>query len=206
MKSLDEDINALSRAILSEARGEADQVVADAHAKADTVRQQAKEQAERERREILDRAKQDADRIRSQKVAATQLKARTMQLDSREKQLNKVYQSALKELPSVQQWTDYEEIAQTLLREAVTQLRANEVVVRADPKTMSHFSDGFLENLARELNMQIQRGEPLVKGTGVIVEASNGHMQYDNTLETRLKRMWDASRAQIHHLLMGERI
>jgi vacuolar-type H+-ATPase subunit E/Vma4 len=206
MKSLEENIDALSRAVLSEARGEADQVLADAQAKADAARQQAREQAERERKEILDRARQDAERIRGQKIAATQLKARTMQLSSREKLLNKVYEKAVQELPTLQQWTDYEDIAKTLLREALSQLRADEVLVRGDPKTMSYFSDRFLDELAKEMNKKITRGEPLTRGIGVVVETTNGHMQYDNTLETRLQRMWNTTRAPIHHLLMGEKL
>ncbi len=206
MKSVEENIDSLSRAILGEARGEADQVLADAQAKADAARQQAYEQAERERRQILERAQQEAERIRGQKVASTQLKARNLQLGSREKLLDKVYQTALQELPTVQQWTDYPEIAQTLLREALSQLRANDVKIKADPKTMSLFSDGLLDELSREMNKQIHRGEPLTRGIGVIVESANGHMQYDNTLETRLERMWNSSRSPIHHLLMGEQL
>ncbi len=204
MKSTDENIDSLSRAIMTEARSEADHVVADAKAKADATRQQAQEQAEAARKEILDRAAQEAARIRSQKIAATQLKARTLQLDSREKLLNKVYKAALQELPSVQQWTDYEEIARNLLREAIQQLKARDVTIRADRQTMAHFSERFLQDLSNELKVQITLGEPLTKGTGVIVDASNGRLQFDNTLETRLERMWNAMRSQVNHLLMGE--
>ncbi len=204
MKSIDENIDSLSRAIMTEARSEADHVVADAKAKADATRQQAQQQAEEARKEILDRATQEAARIRSQKIAATQLKARTAQLDSREKLLDKVYKTALQELPSVQQWTDYEEIARSLLREAIQQLKVNEVQVRADRQTMPHFSEQFLQDLSNELKVQITVGEPLSQGTGVIVDASNGRLQFDNTLETRLQRMWNAMRSQVNHLLMGE--
>ncbi len=206
MKSIEENIDSLSRAILNEARGEADQVLADAKSKADAARQQANEQAERERKQILERAKQDADRIRGQKIAATQLKARTLQLDSREKLLNNVYDSALKELPSIQQWTDYEEIASSLLKEAISQLNAAEVKVRADKRTMSLFTDQRLSEISEEMNVKINRGDALTKGIGVIVESANGHVQYDNTLETRLQRMWNAQRAPVYHLLMGEQI
>ncbi len=155
-------------------------------------------------KEILDRAMQDTERIRSQKIASTQLKARTMQLESREKVLNNVYDAALKELPTIQQWSDYGDIAQTLLREAVTQLRTSDVTVHADPKTQAHFSEPFLNDLSKELNVRIKLGKPLAKGLGVILESENGHLQFDNTLETRLKRMWNNTRAAAYHRLMGE--
>lgn len=204
MKSVEENIESLSRAIMLEARSSADKVVEDARAKADAIRKQAQEQAERERREILDRAKQEAARIRGQKVAAAQLKARTLQLKTREQLLDRVHKSALQELPSVQQWTDYEQIARSLLREALSQMRVKEVRVRADERTMKHLSNSYLQELSSEMNIQITMGDPLPKGLGVIVEAVNGRMQYDNTLETRLQRMWNAMRSQVNHTLMGE--
>lgn len=204
MNRVDDNIESLSRAIMHEAQGSADQILHDAQTKADNIRKQAQERADAERKEILDRAKQEAERIQGQKLAAAQLKARTMQLKSREQLLDNVYKEALQELPAVQRWTDYEEIARNLLREALGQMRVSEVRVRADPRTMEHYSDSYLADLSNEMKIQISRGEPLTKGTGVIVEAVNGRMQYDNTLETRLQRMWNAMRSPVNHTLMGE--
>lgn len=206
MRSAEENMDSLSHAILSEAHAEADKVLTDAKAKAEATRQKANKQAESVTKEILDRASQETERIRSQKIAATQLKARTMQLDSREKMLNKVFSEALNELPSIQQWTDYEDIAQSLLREAIAQLRTNEVTVHADSKTREHFSQQFLDDLSKELNVQINLGDPLTNDIGVIVESANGHLQFDNTLETRLKRMWNNMRSAAYHRLMGEQL
>jgi V/A-type H+-transporting ATPase subunit E len=206
MKSIEDNIESLSRAIMNEARGSADQVLEEAQAKADSIRKQAQERAEEERSEILDRATQEAQRIRGQKLAAAQLKARTMQLESREKILDKVYKTASQELASIQQWTDYEEIARNLLQDVLSQMRVSEVRIRADQRTMAHFPESYLEQLSREMNLRITRGEPLSRGIGVIVEATNGRMQYDNTLETRLQRMWNSMRSPVYHILMGETI
>lgn len=204
MNSVEDNITSLSRAIMNEARGEADQVLEDARAKAEATRRQAQEQADAARKDTLDRAQREAERIRSQKVASTQLKARTMQLDSREKLLNKVFTTVQQELPSIAQWSDYEEIARSLLREALNQLKASEVVVRADKQTQAHLSQQFLKDISDELKVQIQVGEPLAQGTGVIVETANGRLQFDNTLETRLQRLWNGMRSPVYHLLMGE--
>lgn len=203
-QAVDENIDALSRAIMTDARSEADQLLEDARAKAESIRKQAQEQAEAERKQILDRANQEAARIRSQVISTTQLKARTMQLEHREKLLDKVFQTAQQELASVQQWTDYDEIAQNLLREALMQLQVNEVRVRADKRTMSAYSKKFLDDLSQEMNVKISEGDPLEQGVGVIVETVDKHMQYDNTLETRLRRMQNNLRSPVNHLLMGE--
>ena len=204
MKSVDESIETLSRAILSEANAEAEQIKNDARARADAIRQQAEKQAAAERAEILRRAEQEAERIRSQALATTQLKARTQQLDHREKLLENVFQTAYKQLPTVEQWGDYEEIALGLLREAVVQLRSKRAHVRADKVVLKMLENGVLEKISTELNVPLKLGTPLHKGTGVVVETPDGHINYDNTLETRLARLQNSLRSPVYHILMGE--
>ncbi len=205
-QAVEDNLESLSNAILGEARAEADQILADARAKANDTIQRAQEQAAQVRREILDRAKQEAERLRGQKLATAQMKARTMQLEHREKLLDRVFREAQNELSAVQQWSDYETIAQNLLREALIQLRASDVLIRADAQTQALFSRHFLSEISRELNVDIKVGEPLEQGAGVIVETINGHVQYDNTLQTRLRRMQSSLRSPIYHILMGEAI
>jgi V/A-type H+/Na+-transporting ATPase subunit E len=205
-QAVEENMDALSRAILSEAQAEADQILADAQKRADEIRQQAEKEAAEVRKAAIDRANQEAERLRGQKVATSQLKARTMQLEHREKLLNKVFQEAEKELPNIRQWTDYEEITHNLLTEALTQMRVQKVVVRADPYTQKLIKQDVLDKITKERGVQIEIGEPLQQGTGVIVEADGGRLQYDNTLETRLRRMLNSMRAPVYHTLMGEKV
>lgn len=205
MKSaVDDNIDALSKAIMEQARSEADQMLADAKTKAEEIRKRAEQRAAEERKAILSRVSQEAERIHGQKIATAQMKARTMQLEHREKLLEKVFDEAQKELVGIQQWTEYPEIAETLLREALMQIRAEVVEVQADEKTLSLLKRGALDKVAKELNTQITVGAPLERGIGVIVRTADGHLQYDNTLETRLKRMKSSLRSPVHHLLMGE--
>jgi V/A-type H+-transporting ATPase subunit E len=204
MKATDENIKVLSNAVLRDVRGDAEQVLAEARTKADEIRQRAQEQAEAERAQILEGAKVEAERIRGQVVATTQLKARTMELEQREKLLQDVFDTVKKRLPSVLRGSDYEKIAQRLLREAITQLGGSTVIVRADPETMKSLSTRVLEDIAKETGMKIQLGDTLEKGLGVIAETEDKRRQYDNTLETRLRRMQDTLRSSVYRILMGE--
>jgi vacuolar-type H+-ATPase subunit E/Vma4 len=204
MRTVAESIKALSRAVQDEARAEADQILADAKANAKAIRQHAQEQAAAERAEILERASADAAHIRSQAIATAQLKARTLQLARREKLLDSVFAAARQQLPTVQQWTDYEQIARHLLQEALNLLGADAARVQADEQTRALLTDPVLAEILKELGMQVQFGAPLEQGTGVIVETTDGHRQVDSTLETRLSRLQDALRAPVYHLLAGE--
>lgn len=204
MVSIEENIKVLSRAVLSDVQGDAEQVLAEAKEKAEQIRQRAREQAEAERARILEQAGVEAERVRGQVVATNQMKARTLLLEQREKLLEEVFDTVKQRLPSVMRGSDNEKIVQRLLKEALLQLRSESVVVRADEGTLQSLTTGVLENMSKETQTQIQLGEPLKKGLGVVVETDDGHRQYDNTLETRLKRMQDTLRSAVYRILMGE--
>lgn len=207
MKSVEENIESLSRAMLSEAKAEAELIKTDAQAKADAIRQKAQAQAAGERSEILDRARQEAERLRGQVVATTQMKARTLELDHREKLLQSVFTSALQELHSVEQWNNYQEIALSLVREALLQLNSNKMKIRVDEYTRKFLTDQVLEEISKELKVHVSFGKPLdLQGTGVIVETDDGHLQFDNTLETRLTRLQNTLRSPVYRILIGETI
>lgn len=203
MKTETEDIELLARAIMVEARDEAEQLHAEAKEKAGAIRKRAQEQAESERKAILARAKEDADRLRSQSSATTQLKGRSLQLEQREKILNSVFDEVRKQLDAVKKRPDYGEVAAMLAREGLSQLKATEAEIRADETTQKVLK---LDDLSKELNGKFNFGEKLEEGTGVVVSAAGGKLHYDNTLETRLSRLQGSLRSSVYKLLMGEKV
>jgi len=205
MKPEEENIERLARAILQEARDEAGQVKADAQAKADEIRKRAQQLAEFERSAVLERAREDVERLRGQAVASAQLKARTAQLEHREKLLDKVFQSAREKLSNIKKRSNFDKIAVQLLREALTELSVDSADVHADDATQKVLNN-HLDEISKELNVKITLGEPLKEGTGVIVDAAGGKIHYDNTLETRLTRLQNSLRSSIYHVLNGERL
>ena len=205
MKTEVEEIDMLERAILTEARDEADQIKAEAKKQADAILKRAQEQAEEERDAILDRARQDAERLRSQVIATAQLKARSLQLAHREQLLDRVFKAVKEKLPEIQKRPDYDQIAAMLLREALTQLRVNKAEIRADKITQNFLEKGTLDEISRELNGQFTFAGALEEGIGVIVDAADGKIHYDNTLETRLHRLQSALRASVYRVLIGEK-
>lgn len=206
MKPEEENIQLLSRAILLEARTDVEQIQAEARQKSDAIKQRARQQAESERGEILERARQEAERIRSQGVATAQMQARTLQLEHREKLLDKVFAAAREKLSALQKRSDYDRIVAELLREAVTQLKVDQAQVRADAVTQKILKDKVLGGLSKELNAELSIGKTLDEGTGIVVDADQGRLHYDNTLETRLGRMQSSLRSAVYHVLMGEKL
>lgn len=203
MKSEAEDIEMLARAIMVEAEAEASELQVEAKQKVEAIQRRAQDQAASETRVILDRARQDAERLRSQAVATTQLAARSGQLESREKFLDAVFDAARKQLEAIKKRPDYSEIAARLMREALLQLRATKAEVRADETAQKSLKKA-LEETSKEMSGEFVLGGALSEGTGVVVDTTDGKLHYDNTLETRLSRMQSTLRSAVYKVLMGE--
>lgn len=200
-----QDIEMLQRAILGEARDASEQIRVEAKEKADAIRKRAQEQAEQEHKAILDQARQDAERLRTQAAATAQLKARSLQLAHREQLLDRVFKTVKEKLPELQKHPDYDQIATMLLREALLQLRVNKAEVRADKVTQSFLEKKALAEISKEVNGQFTFGDTLEEGVGVIVDAADGKLHYDNTLETRLNRLQSTLRSSVYKILLGEK-
>ncbi len=204
MGTVEENLETLSRAIFGEARAETEHLKTEAQSKADGIRNRAQLQADAERQEILSQAAREAARLRSQAIATAQLKTRALELDHREKLLDQVFGAVRQELGAVPQRADYEQVVVLLIREAMAQLKAGEVKVRADEHTQRLLTASLLEQVSRDTHAHLSPGNTLEKGTGVIVHAADGHLQFDNTLETRLVRLQGALRSTVYHVLMGD--
>jgi V/A-type H+-transporting ATPase subunit E len=204
MAPVEGNIELLTQAVMSQAGSEAENILSAARAKAEAIRQQAREQAAAEREKILEQASTDAERIGRQAVASVQIKARMLELEQREKILAEVFAAAGKQLPGVQRWKEYGQIADQLLREAVTHLGAASAQIHADAATKRFLTKERLAKISKELKVKLTVKGELKQGTGVIVQTEDGRMQYDNTLETRLSRLQNALRSPVYHILMGE--
>ncbi len=204
MASLEDNIESLSQRMINDANLEAEKILSEARAKADEIRKRGQAQAEAERKKILERAQQERERLRGQAVATTELKARNDQLEFREQLLNQIFETTRERIPTVQQWNHYDEIAVALLKEALLHLKNYPVRVKMDPVMRKLITDARLAGIARDLQVEVTGVSELSQGTGVIVETADCHLNYDNTLETRLVRMQNSLRAPVFHILMGE--
>ena len=204
MVTVEGNIEALSQAILSEARAEIDELKRNAQSQADSVRKRAQESATKERTAIVEQAIQEARRLRSQATATAQLKARALELEHRERLLDSVFQAVAERLPKVPQREDYGAIVIHLAREALSQLRSDVGELLLDEAARGVFTQDILDDLAKTALVQLTVGGPPAAGFGVIARTPDGHLQFDNTLETRLRRMQSSIRSVVYRVLMGE--
>lgn len=204
MSSQQDDIQALERAILQQASGEAQRILADARARVGSLRQESQAQVDADLATILETAHENAGTLLEQSVAEVRVEAQSLRLRRREQLLDRVFSSASAGLASAAHWPDYAEIALFLVRDAVGHIDSDEMVVHADSVTRRMLGGEVLNSLGQDLGVRLGLGDALAQGTGVIVAKPDGHRRFDNTLETRLNRMHDRLRAPVFHILMGE--
>jgi vacuolar-type H+-ATPase subunit E/Vma4 len=202
MATVDGSVEALSRAILAEARVETEELKGQALSEAETIRQRAEAEAASIRAAILEKAAHEADRLRSQALATAQLKARATELQHRELLLGRVFKRVSQELAATLQRKDYPEIIDNLIREGLSQLRVGEVVVRADAATQKLLNQAFLDRISQDTNMRLSLGKTLETGVGAIVQTPDGHLDFDNTLQTRLARLESPLRPAVYRVLL----
>jgi vacuolar-type H+-ATPase subunit E/Vma4 len=198
------DVRSLETVITTEARQDAAKITAETESRTESIKRQAREQAEEQRTAILKQAREKAERLRSQAVTSAQLEAQTLKLEHREALLAKVMSEARHGLIGVAEWPDYVDIVCRLIREGAGVLDADSLVIRADQTARGMLDGQVLADLGQELAVQLELGEPLERGTGVVIVTVDGHRRYDNTLETRLNRMQAALRTPVYHILMGD--
>jgi vacuolar-type H+-ATPase subunit E/Vma4 len=198
------DIRSLETVITNEAQQDAAKITAETESHIESIKRQAREQVEGQCSAILKQAREKAERLRSQAVSSAQLEAQTLKLDHRETLLAKVMSEARHGLAGVPEWPDYKEIVCQLIREGTEVLDADSLVIRADETARGMLDGQVLTDLGQELAVQLELGEPLERGTGVVIVTADGHRRYDNTLETRLNRMQAALRTPVYHILMGD--
>ena len=204
MSTKQSNIEALERAIMEEANEEAQRIRSEAQAEIERIRRDVKARISTEEEGILQRAEKDAQSIRSHSLAAAQLDAQNTKLGRRELLLQSTFNKARERLTSVPHQPDYQVVVRQLAAEAVRHVGAVEVAIRSDRSTRSYLNQQLLAELEQELGVKLTVGQPLTRGTGVIVETPDGHRRYDNTLETRLDRMQDGLRTLVYRILIGE--
>src|SRR4026207_1693454 len=104
-------------------------------------------------------------------------------------------------MPDVQKRSDYDQNAALLLCEAPVPLRGNKAEIEADKLTKNILEKSALGDISKELKGQFTMADALDEGMGVIVDAADGKLHYDNTLETRLDRLQGELRATVYKIL-----
>ncbi len=190
---------------MTEAKRDRQRIISAALAQAQELHEQAEAESTAERDRIQETAEAKALRIRREAVGSAGLEARALKVRRRESLLQHVFDETLEHLSNPSDLEDYRTIVEGLVAEASEHLGGLDVVkVSGDKETLALLDQSFLNHLSELVGYQVEVGEPLLEGTGIILESPDGRLRYDNTFQTRLNRMRSALRTSVYRILMGE--
>jgi V/A-type H+/Na+-transporting ATPase subunit E len=225
-----QNVEALTEALLDQAKRDRQRVIHEAEVRAQRVIAQAEGDALAQRAHITEHAEEVAADLLREARGASRLEAQATKVRKREALLDEVFSRAAEKLAEFDQHADYGEVAIALVLDAVRatglvrhtpdrpldraggprMADTKSMVILADEVARRVLGEATLQRLEEEAGIEMTLGEPLEQRAGqprrlgVAVQSNDGHLRYDNTLEARLARMRGALRASTFRVLMGE--
>jgi V/A-type H+-transporting ATPase subunit E len=199
-----QDLDTLTQAITREAERDRQRILGDGQARAEAIRAQMQVQVAEETAQLVQAAEAKAARAKQETLGAAGLEAQALKVRMRESLLEQVFGRASGAFQTPTQWQDYAAILESLVTEAVEHLGGGKLVVRADEDTLTVLDQALLDRISQATHSELSLGSILLEATGVVVESPDGHVRYDNTLQTRLGRMRAALRAPVYRVLVGD--
>ena len=185
-----EDGTEFSKAILDEARQEADDIVDLARREAERILDGAREELEQIRAAEQSRAATQSAKMRyKQLIAAAELETRKQKLLKQEALIAEVIKRSGERLSRIRNENRYPEILTRFIREGLAILDGQAFEVIVAPEDRAYVTEEVLTNLGQEQGVSVTLAEEsLPEISGVIVQRVDKRVRCDNTLQRIFER------------------
>lgn len=201
---MSEAVELIKSEITRRAKEEAEKILSEAEREA----QEMVSKAERKSQEVMmTSVKPEVEVMRRRILGSAMLEGRKMMLKAKYEIVLKILNAAEEKLRRIAEGKEkninYEELLFNLLKEAVSGLGEESIIVSANKRDLSYLSSNLAnleERLSKELGRKVKltiAGEPQNCIGGVIVKSRDGMKVFNNTLEGRLLKMREVLRGKI---------
>jgi V/A-type H+-transporting ATPase subunit E len=214
----DKGVEKIISHIEDDAEKEISEILRKARAEADAITKTAREKATRESERILSNGRRIASLEGQKIIAEARIDVRRKRMDVQEKAITTSFEAAkkaLEELAEKGKWNDlvYKDVMFSLVSSASEIVAGNKLELVFNQKDSKTFSKEMLEELNAFVKNKIGREISLALSDdiiqcigGVLVRDLDNHVEVDQTLETKLKRLRESLRIDVAKILFGDRI
>jgi len=170
----------------------------NAHKQAEGIRRDAKKLAT----DIVERIVRDAENAaeieRNKQLYLANGAIREQALNSREKVFESAFDTAVQRLTLLRQDENYPAIFRRLVEETIEAAREGAFVVHVDPRDRE-----LCTRTLTALKVSREIRTDLTSMGGLVISSPDGRITLKNTLESRLERVREHKRREIHAVLFG---
>lgn len=186
--------------MLSDARSEADRIIEKARFALESGRKRAEVEAEKIRKDMIARTVGQIEKIRKREISLAKMEARRTLLNAREKLISIAYESIRRRLSDMRREPIYRESLLNLSSEAIKSVGGDRVILRFSNLDQNVVDQGFLDELLKRTDKRIEvevRMDLSDEKAGCIAVSGDQRFVFDNTYDSRMKRLEQTLRARI---------
>jgi vacuolar-type H+-ATPase subunit E/Vma4 len=187
---------------------EVERILGEAEKSAAERRASAEDQARAVIQQAESRADEQAERISNQSSSSLRMERRRKQLRLQEQAVQEVLKRARQRLAEMVGTREYREVLLNWIVEAAIGLGASEATVNAsaaeckqiDKRLLQDAQDKVGELSGKKVNLQSAAEDPLIP-QGIVLQAADGRVEFNNQVATRLLRRQSEIRKAIQETI-----
>lgn len=211
MDSVEKEKAVLISSIESDARTEAEQIVAEAEKKAAEKRKYAEKRIESILNDARQKAAEQADAAKRKVVSGAEIEAKRRSMHARDEVMREITDLAEQKLESMIAIEGYADILAGWITEAAIGLDAESARVNASQKERALIDQNMLSKVSNEVQTQIGKNVTLklsderpLNSQGVVLTAADGRTAFNNQVRTRMLRNQRKIRTEIYNALFSD--
>jgi V/A-type H+-transporting ATPase subunit E len=191
---------------MSEAQGKADIIMQDANSEIAAINANAEKTAEAEKTKILENGKKQSEMRYQQIISEAKMNARRAELGAKEEVIEAAFNKATDELQSIASSgsEEYDDALTRMIKEAADEIGGKNLVLQMNEKDTKKFKDQLESSGVSTFQIEditFELGEPIETMGGAILKTSNGDIEVNNTIESRLDRFKSVLRSEVANVL-----
>ncbi|KZX10406.1 V-type ATP synthase subunit E [Methanobrevibacter curvatus] len=194
--------------ILSQSQAKADKIIQEAEAESKNIVDNGSADAELEKQKILDEANKSSNLRYQQIISEAKMKGRRLELDAREEVIEEAFNKATEKIKDLSSGSNSQYInsLESVITEAGSEIGGGNLVIHVKQEDKSKI-EGSIDKIAKTItldtgnNTSFEFGEAINTIGGAVVKTSNGDVEVNNTIESRILRYKKSLRLEVANIL-----